>query len=188
MRSSAWIWDFSSTHNTSAPSGGLRYRPTMSRTLSTNSGSGESLKVSTRWGFSPKARQIRLMADWLMPVALAIDRVDQWVASVGVSSKVFTITGSTSSSPMVRGAPGRGSSWSPSSRRSMKRLRHLPTVGLDTPRRWATSMLLRPSAHVEHDPATQCQRLCALGTACPTLERFTLVVAQTRPRWSAVPG
>ena len=61
----------------------------MSRTFSTKSGSGLSLKVSTRWGLSPKARQIRDTADWLIPVALAIDRVDQWVASTGVSSRVF---------------------------------------------------------------------------------------------------
>ena len=38
---------------------------------------GLSLKVSTRWGFRPKARQIRETADWLIPVALAIERVDQ---------------------------------------------------------------------------------------------------------------
>jgi hypothetical protein len=43
------------------------------------------LKVSTRCGFRPKARQIRETADWLIPVALAMERVDQWVASVGVS-------------------------------------------------------------------------------------------------------
>jgi hypothetical protein len=42
-----------------------------------------------------KARQIRLTADWDMPVAFAIERVDQWVASAGVSSRVFTITRST---------------------------------------------------------------------------------------------
>ena len=30
VRSSAWIWDFSSTHSTSALSGGLRYSPTTS--------------------------------------------------------------------------------------------------------------------------------------------------------------
>ena len=53
----------------------------MSRTFSMKSGSGLSLKESTRWGFSPKARQIRETADWLMPVALAIERVDQCVAS-----------------------------------------------------------------------------------------------------------
>ena len=59
VRSSAWICDFSSTHSTSAWSGGLRYRPTMSRTLSTNRGSADSLKVSLRCGCSANARQMR---------------------------------------------------------------------------------------------------------------------------------
>ena len=44
----------------------------------------ESLKDSARWGWSPKARQIRRMVVWLIPTALAIERVDQWVASVGL--------------------------------------------------------------------------------------------------------
>ena len=47
-RSSAWICDSSSTCNTSAPSGRFTYNPTMSRTLSMNSGSGDSLTVSRR--------------------------------------------------------------------------------------------------------------------------------------------
>ena len=41
----------------------------MSRTLSMNCGSGESLNASVWCGLSPKARQIRLIADWLIPVA-----------------------------------------------------------------------------------------------------------------------
>ena len=61
-RSSAWIWDFSSTQSTTAASGGLRYSPTMSRTLSMNCRSGESMNASVWWGFSPKARQMRLIA------------------------------------------------------------------------------------------------------------------------------
>src|SRR5206468_12904983 len=48
------IWDFSSAHNTSALSSGSRYSPTMSRTLSINSGSLDSLNVSLRCGCSPK--------------------------------------------------------------------------------------------------------------------------------------
>ena len=94
-----------------------------------------------RWGLSPKARQMRETADWLIPVALAMDLVDQWVASIGVSSRVLTMTASTSSSPTVRGAPGRGSSWSPSRRSAKNRLRHLPTVIRSTPIRSATSVL-----------------------------------------------
>src|SRR4051794_19037057 len=44
----------------------------MSRTLSMNSGSGESLNASVWWGLSPKGRQIRLIALWLMPARAAI--------------------------------------------------------------------------------------------------------------------
>ena len=52
-----------------------------------NWGSVESLNASVRWGLSPKARQIRLTAVWFSPRARASDRVDQWVASVGVVSR-----------------------------------------------------------------------------------------------------
>ena len=55
----AWIWLFSSTHSTMALSGGLRYKPTMSRTFSMNSGSLESLKLSQRCGCKPMARHTR---------------------------------------------------------------------------------------------------------------------------------
>ena len=40
----------------------FRYSPTISRTFSTNCGSLENLKFSTRWGCNPKAGQIRTMA------------------------------------------------------------------------------------------------------------------------------
>jgi hypothetical protein len=43
--------------------------------------------------------QIRLTAVWLMPVARAIDRVDQWLATLGVSSSVLVMTCSTCSPP-----------------------------------------------------------------------------------------
>ena len=72
-RSSAWIWDFSSTQSTSARSGGSRYSPTTSRTLSMNCGSVDSLKVSTRCGLSPNARQIRPTVDFDSPLSAAID-------------------------------------------------------------------------------------------------------------------
>ena len=119
-----------------------------SLTLSVKSGSVESLKVSIRWGFSPNARQMRLIADWDIPVVVAIDRVDQWVAFVGVSWRVFTMTASTLSSVTVRGAPGRGSSTSPSRRLAMNLPRHLPTVTGFTPSRAATAWFVIPaSAH-----------------------------------------
>src|SRR6266540_2391078 len=118
----------------------------LTRTLSMNCGSGDSLNVSTWCGLSANARQIRLIADCDIPVAAAIDRVDQCVALSGWASSVVTMTRSTSSSPIVRGLPGRGSSWSPSSPRSANRTRHLPTVVSLQPKRAAMSTLRSPSA------------------------------------------
>jgi hypothetical protein len=86
VRSSAWICDFSSTHNTSAASGGSRYNLTTSRTLSMNCGSVDSFQVCCRCGLRPNARQIREIAVWLIPVARAIDRVDQCVSWLGGGS------------------------------------------------------------------------------------------------------
>ena len=129
MRSNAWTWVFSSTHNTTAASGGFRYKPTTSRTLSMNCGSVDSLKSSIRWGFNPNVRQIREIAVWFNPTRCAIDLVDHCVEpSGGASSKVVTMTCSTMSSVIFRGWPGRGSSSRPSRRLAANRVRHLPTV------------------------------------------------------------
>jgi hypothetical protein len=53
VRSSAWSWDCSSTHSTTAASGGLRYSPPMSRTLQMNCGALDSFQLWTRCGLSP---------------------------------------------------------------------------------------------------------------------------------------
>jgi hypothetical protein len=111
-----------------------------------NCGSVLSLKASVRCGLSRNAFQIRPTVDLLSPDRLAIDARDQWVASGGVSSSVATITASTCSSVILRGAPGRGSSTSPSNRRATNRDRHLPTVGSDTPSSAATCLLVAPVA------------------------------------------
>jgi hypothetical protein len=68
------------------------YSPTMSRTFSTKSGSVESLKLSVRCGWRPKARQIRLIVLWLRPDASAIERVLQCVAARGIVSSVRVTT------------------------------------------------------------------------------------------------
>src|SRR3954453_21069888 len=106
-RSNAWICDFSSVHNTIAPSGGLRYKPTTSNTLSTNSGSVDSLNVSTRCGLSSNLRQIRPIVDFDNPLRLAIDARDQCVAFVGVCSNVATTTSSIWSTLIDGARPGR---------------------------------------------------------------------------------
>ena len=104
------------------------YRPTMSRTFSTKRGSSEILKPWTTCGWSPKARQIRPTVEWLIPAFSAIFRVLQWVRPFGWVSNVSTITASTFSSEILRGAPGRFSSYNASVPPSMNRRRHFDTV------------------------------------------------------------
>src|SRR5579875_1508541 len=50
VRLSAWIWLFSSTHSTTEPSRGLRYKSTTSASFSSERLSLDSSKVSTRCG------------------------------------------------------------------------------------------------------------------------------------------
>ena len=68
------------------------------------------------------------MVEGAYPTALAMERSDQWVAPAGVVSSVRRMVSAISSSPILRGVPGLGSSSSPSSRCAAKRRRHLPTV------------------------------------------------------------
>jgi hypothetical protein len=107
----------------------------------------QSLNPSSRWGLSPNAFQIRPTVDFDSPDFSAIVDRDQCVAFFGVDSKVSTMTFSTWSTLIVAGRPGRGSSTSPSSLCSRNRLRHLRTVGRDTPVREATAVFDAPVAH-----------------------------------------
>jgi hypothetical protein len=118
----------------------------MSRTFSTNSGSEDSLKVSLRCGFSPKARQTRPTVVAERHAALAIERRLQWVAPAGIVSRVRVTSAATASSPIRRGAPLLGSSDSPASRSLAKRSRHLPAVWAQAPASAATAWLVRPAA------------------------------------------
>ena len=77
----------------------------------------------------------------------AMLRVLQCVAPRGWLSSVCTMTLSTFASSIVRGAPGRNSSSNPSTPRSTKRRRHLPTVCAVTRSPAATALLLKPEAH-----------------------------------------
>ena len=111
-----------------------------------NCGSRLSFQVSDRCGWSPNAFQMRWTAVWLRPTSAAIERVDQCVASLGVLSRVLTITSSSLASVILRGCPGRGSSAEPSKRCTAKRLRHLRTELTAIPRSRAISLLFGPSA------------------------------------------
>jgi len=80
------------------------------------------------------------------PEALAIERVLQWVAAAGIVSNVVVTTSAIFSSPILRGAPGRGSSARPSSRLAANRLRQVATVTRVTPSCSAIARLVVPSA------------------------------------------
>ncbi len=154
------------------------YRPTRSRTFSTSSGSGETLKLSWSQGLSPNARQISATVSWLMPCFAARPRVDQWVASGGADSQRVDQDRLDHVVADRAGRPGRGASVNPSSRSTAKRWRHLDTVtGLQP--NWATiSVSVRPSRAGEHDLGSKGERLGRGVPACPSLERLALVGAQ----------
>src|ERR1700733_10568512 len=90
---------------------------------------------------------MRLIVDWLNPVLAANMRLDQWVAPFGAFSNVRRTSRSIFSSPISRGAPGRGSSPSPAMPSAMKRLRQRPTVKPVVCNFAATAALLDPLAH-----------------------------------------
>lgn len=163
----------------------------MFRTLSMTNGSLESWKPFARWGFSPKARQMRLMADWLHPVLGASIRLDQCVALCGVFSSVSRTTRSTFSSPISRGPPGRGSSPGPASPSVMKRLRHKPTVKPVVRNFAATAALLAPSAHskmmrAQNAPTRHCATAAQYAPAPPFARGSISMNASLRQRRDSV--
>ena len=145
VRSSAWICDFSSTHNTTAFSGGFRYNPMMSRTLASSSGSVENLNVCRRQGWTPYRRQARATVASPIPSCRASSRVDQWVTANfwGGGSSVAVMM---SSSATVLGRPDLGASPNASIPSCANRTRHWITVGRETPSRRAIALVPSPSA------------------------------------------
>jgi hypothetical protein len=82
-----------------------------------------------------------------MPVSAATLRTLQCVEPLaGLVCSVVLINCATRSSSIVRGLPGRTSSYRPAMRRSMNRVRHLPTVALVSAKRSAMALLGSPSA------------------------------------------
>src|SRR3972149_9663755 len=130
VRSRACTCDFSSTHNTTALSGGFRYTPTTSVNFSTKRLSFESLNPSTRCGCNPCASQMRDTVALLTPIALAIVRVDQCVASFGVVCRVASTICLTFSAGRERELrPCGASSDNPGGPCSRNRSAHSKNVG-----------------------------------------------------------
>src|SRR3978361_444613 len=67
-----------------ALAGGSTYNPTTSTSFSSNNGSLDSLNVSTRCGFSPRADHTRCTVSLDTPTRSAIVRHDQCVSPSGV--------------------------------------------------------------------------------------------------------
>jgi hypothetical protein len=145
----------------------------MSRTLSMNCGSGESLNVSLWWGLSANARQIRLTAVThpgrlshraRRPVRrvrrLLLERLDDHPLDITVADRtrltrtrlIMQPIKTTPREPATPLADRRGRA--PQSRSDL-------LAGL-------------PLGSGQHDPAAQRQRLSALRTPSPTLEHLPL--------------
>ena len=131
---------------------------------------------------------MRLIDPWLMPISVAIERVDQCVASVGFSSRVFTMTASTMSSVMV--APGTGA-----------RLVEQPVGSLfEEPsaplahRAGGESQFRRDRAvgaalgRAQHDAGTLRERLSGLRPPHPARQRVAVLPAQRQLRQWTAPG
>jgi hypothetical protein len=102
---------------------------------------------------------VRLIVDWLSPVALAMARVDQCVAASGWLSSVRVSTFPTCRSLSLRGVPGRGSSSSPS---------RPPSNGLG---------VAQTVGGQQHDPGAHRQSLRSLGSTRPRVQLFALLRA-----------
>jgi hypothetical protein len=110
VRSRAWIWDFSSTHTTTARSGGSGYNPTTSRTLASSCGSVENLKLLACQGFSSCCCHTRATVLRLTPSSAASSRLDQCVtpSSAGGGARVAARISEWRARRTVWGRPGRG--------------------------------------------------------------------------------
>ena len=134
-------------HNTTACSGGFRYSPTTSMSLSSKRGSFESLNDLRRCGFRPRPDQIRWTVAGLTPTRFAIDRQLQWVAPAGVSCWVRRMISSILSAEIrgLRPRPARTRANLANPSRA-KRSRHARTVAGVTPTPAAILALATPSA------------------------------------------
>src|SRR3954464_3786931 len=106
VRSNAWICDFSSTHSTTAFSGGARYSPTTSTTLATSSGSVENLNVSAFHGLTPYSFHTAATVAWSTPTRGASSRDDQCVPPSAFGGGV-NVAATIAARSTWRGRPGR---------------------------------------------------------------------------------
>src|SRR5665213_218353 len=153
---------FSSRHNTIAFSGGSRYSPHTSMSFSSKCGSVESLNVSTRCGFKPRAAQILCTCAGDTPTLAAIDRTDQCVAPTGLENRVNSTISAIFDSGITFFRPRPGATapsfFNPS---AANRVRHARTVPGVTATTLAIHSLGKPSAAINNTCARCTSRWAA---------------------------
>ena len=127
--------------------------PLASCNFSSKRGSLLSLKVRIRSGLSPWARHTRLTKLWVVFRCRAIDRHDQWVASLGVVCVVASMTLRHSSACFLEFLPPwfapRGRSFSILDIPSFAtRVRQRPTLFASTLNSAAIALFVMPSAAI----------------------------------------
>ena len=142
-----------------------------SQNFSSNRGSLESLKVSTRWGFMSLARQMRWTLSGEIPTALAMVRtLHRWRGWGGWVARVITC--STVCAGIEAGRPRPFRSSRPSNPSRSKRWDHLFTQALLTPSCLATCCWVMPSPRRNTMAARRLSRWAVVG--------------ELRRRWSSV--
>ena len=143
-----------------------------------NCGSLLILKVSTRWGLSPNAFQIRPTVDFDNPDSLAIDARDQCVASAGWRSRVATTTcldllvvdRARSTRTRLVGQPVEST--------LQQTVAATCTPSAATPQLGGDLLVGFTCRTTQHDPTPLRQRLRGLRPPRPPLQRLALLVGQ----------
>ena len=172
--------DLATSHrppSTTARSGGSRYRPTTSRTFSTNCGSLESFHFSCRCGLSPNACQMSCTAVCVSPTSgpstastsasrprRALQRLDDHLIDLGVGDRPRPAR------PRLIHQPVQPIAREPVAPLADRRDRHAQIA-----RDLAAARTLGRS---EHDPRTQRQRLRGRPTPRPGLQLLTLTLGE----------
>lgn len=102
--------------------------------------------VDVECGGNEKALQMRCTIEMDTSDDFAIEPVHQCVASTGIASSVLVATSAIFSSPILRGAPHRGSSSSPAKRFWANRFRYSPAVSKEMLNSSSIAQLFSPSA------------------------------------------
>ena len=158
--------------------GGLRYRPTISRTFSTNWGSADSLKVSTRCAWRPNVCQIRAIVAFDRPTAAPKVRVLHCVISAAGASNVRVITATTRSSLTVRGRPRPRLVAQPFEATQPKPFAPLTDAVTRRAQPRGDRSVRQTVRTAQHDPRAQRQTLRRLRAARPFLQGSAFGVRQ----------